>query len=107
MVILLLHGNHTDTLRDQGMARGYGSRAELREMMLEQFQLMPNAVGIACVCSWLGGLMGRCINSRSSMGDSNVKELGQCQTPPILPLILQLGVNSLKVVSGGDTIGTG
>ena len=39
------------------MARGYGSRAELREMMLEQFQLMPNAVGTACmVCA--AGLMG-------------------------------------------------
>ena len=62
--------------------------AELSKMMLEQFQLMPSDVGIVCGCSWLGGLKGRCINSRSSMCDSNLKELGQCQTLHILPLVL-------------------
>ena len=29
---------------------------ELREMMLGQFQLMPNEIGILYGCSWLGGL---------------------------------------------------
>jgi hypothetical protein len=43
----------------------------------------------------------------SSTGDSNLKELGQCKILPILPLILQLGVNSLEVVLGLDDIGAG
>ena len=69
--------------------------------MLEQFQLMPSEIGISCRCSWLGGFKGRRIRSSSSMGDSSLKELGQYQTLPILPLVLQVDVNSLKVVAGG------
>ena len=79
MVLLLLHSNHHGTLCDQIIARGCGPRAELREMILKKIQLIPHEIGVARGYSWLGGVKGRCVNSSSSTGDSNLKlkELGQ------------------------------